>query len=684
MRLKSSGFSLVAPRTERAVWSRSLSPKTLVVLACSFIWFIIVVGKTRQHIGPPALDSDWLMSLAAMFQQGNVIGRDFHFTYGPVAQLLAWLSAGSKPVFEVYPLIVLTWYVTSIVVFATMVLCIPELGPLYTAFLYLAIGVFNLYLEGPGFRMLFVLLAVVAIARSVTSGTDTARRIWSTVGGAFCVVGQLTTIELGLYAVVATTVLCLIYLVRALRSGIHVALRGPLETLFIVWGVFVGGNLAVDALFWLSGEHYSFFDYQRYALEIIKGYSYGMVLPWELNRWRTGGLLVVTVYTLGAVLVMAIRDRISASAQAILLGMSLAFLLCLKSTLIRSATDHIVLGMTPMVVTFLVAGRWVLPGLQQRIRYWTHPVLWICMLVVLRIYWPMKSTAVTDLKLGTEALARGLLTTMRNPETPEKVLPAVVLRNLQSGGPKSILSFPYENHIGILLNRRLVAPVLQSYVANTIALQQYYVASLDRVANRDMEVAYSVDGIASWAVDNVQTVSRVPIIFEYLYRNFELRDHSDGLLVLQRNREPRRPTFHELPFEARASEVSPTESLHQEIRLTQPTSCGLVRLQMQVSYSPMVLLTKPMPIYITVRNGEESLTYSTFVPLALDRPFYTFFSVVPPELFFNAFGQGSIPSRMWDRLDITAPAWRFAVPPRLLHISRLECMDSERFVILAH
>ena len=679
MRLQSSRFSLDSLQTERAISSRSLLPKTLVVLAFSFIWFIIAVGKTRQHIGLPNLDSDWLMSLAAMFQQGSVIGRDFHFTYGPVAQILAWLGAGSKPVFEVYPLIVLAWFVTTILVFATVVLCIPELGPLYTAFLYLAIGVFNFFLDVPGFRMLLVLLVVVAIARSVTSGTDTGRRIWSTVGGAFCIVAQLTTVELGLYAVAAATALCLIYIVRARRSGIKAALHGPLETLFMVWGIYVGGNLAVDALFWLSGEHYSFFDYQRYALEIIKGYSYGMVLPWELNRWRTGGLLVVTVFTLGAVLVMAMRDRLSASAQAILLGMSLALLLCLKSTLIRSGTDHIVLGMTPMVVTFLVVGRWVLPGLQQRIRYWTHPAIWICMLVVLRISWPMKSTAITDLKLGTEALASGLLTTLRNPGTPEKVLPAAVLRNLQSGGPKPILNFPYENHIGILLNRRLVAPVLQSYVANTIALQQYYVASLDRVANRDMDVAYSVDGIASWAVDGVQAISRVPIIFEYLYRNFELRDYSDGLMVLQRSREPRTQSFHELSFKTTASQAS-----RARIQLTQPTSCGLVRLQMQVSYSPMVLLTKPVPIYITVRNGEESLTYSTFVPLALGSPFSTFFSVVPPDLYFNVFGQGSVPSRMWDRLDITAPAWRFAVPPRRLHISRLECMDSERFVILAH
>ncbi|MGH9785100.1 MAG: hypothetical protein ACRD88_13045 [Terriglobia bacterium] len=303
-------------------------------------------------------------------------------------------------------------------------------------------------------------------------------------------------------------------------------------------------------------------------------------------------------------------------------------------------------------------------------------MVWLGMVIVLFFSWPTKATVADDLRLGVESLTAGLSRTLRNTDTPDSVIAPEVLDDLRSGGSKPMLNFPYNNHLGILLNRRLVAPVLQSHNAGTVELQQYYVEGLEKIGNRDMDVTYSVDDIASWPVDGVQGLSRTPIIFEYLYRNFELRDHSAGLLVLQRSREPRQSTLHELSFK-----IVTSQGTHSEARLAKPTNCGLLRLEMQVNYSPMARILKLAPIRMSVLIQGEPVRHAAFVPIAIDRPFHTFLAVVPPPLFSNVFGTGSIPSPVWDGFTIAAdaPDW-ITISPQLLQINLLECVDIRRFV----
>ena len=150
---------------------------------------------------------------------------------------------------------------------------------------------------------------------------------------------------------------------------------------------------------------------------------------------------------------------------------------------------------------------------------------------------------------------------------------------LRGTSSQPILNFPYQTHIAILLHRQLVAPVLGAYSASTPALQRYYVESLQRVPNLD--VTYSVDGIASWPVDGVQTISRLPAIFDYFYENFQLRAYANGVMVMQPGRDLGRGTLSPLAFQPAAS----------------PPSSVLVRLASPHNLRPRAAATaNPLPL----------------------------------------------------------------------------------------
>jgi hypothetical protein len=67
--------------------------------------FVALVVRSRSAGGETELDASWSMGLVTYLQQGGWSGRDFHFTYGPVAQLIGWTAASltsSGSAFDAY------------------------------------------------------------------------------------------------------------------------------------------------------------------------------------------------------------------------------------------------------------------------------------------------------------------------------------------------------------------------------------------------------------------------------------------------------------------------------------------------------------------------------------------------------------------------------------------------------
>src|SRR5438552_10403786 len=204
----------------------------------------------------------------------------------------------------------------------------------------------------------------------------------------------------------------------------------------------------------------------------------------------------------------------------------------------------------------------------------------------------------------------------------------------------SILSFPYDNYISVGLRRPFLAPVLESYAATTEPLEQYYVRALDRQRRAGLEIVYGLDRGSVPPVGGLQAITRSPIVFEYLYKHFEIvgsEEHADAHYILRPRRQPRDTALGELQF-----------SIHRQVgdsgilRLTDPSSCGLVQLEIRIDYAKNPRLFRPGGIELSLSNNDQLVWQGALRPLTPDEPFVTYISPLPPQTFHKVFGEGPV------------------------------------------
>src|SRR5437879_5742292 len=105
--------------------------KPAVVLLFTALWLLVAWARACLASGETELDASWLMGLATTFQQGVISGRDIHFTYGPLSQLLAaWgvSITGSGSAFDAYWMIVFLFMSFSVIVTSVVILLIDQLS----------------------------------------------------------------------------------------------------------------------------------------------------------------------------------------------------------------------------------------------------------------------------------------------------------------------------------------------------------------------------------------------------------------------------------------------------------------------------------------------------------------------------------------------------------------------------
>jgi len=618
--------------------------KPLVIAVFSLLWLIVSIMRVPDGTGKNAdigIDTSWVLALPETLHQDSVSGRDFHFTYGPMAQVLAYAGASLHSpwsAIDSLPFIMLAFYVASIVVFASILLLLDSVGWKKCIFLYAALASLNLFSEPTAFRPLALMLCAVLFHRAVRKGFRSVPKIvaWSAAAGFACFAAQLLTFELGPYGVMTAVVVAGIL---SIRSGFGTRARFCLG---IVVSIYIVANLNLSLLFSLTSRNYHFFDYQRYALETIRGFTFSQSLPWSLAAGPTLGLTIVGLFAIAAAI--HLKEE----------GMFLPLLVCsiieLKSVTVRSDLGHITQSVSPLVFLFLLAGvvfisRWRVSKVTT--------VLWAASFLVLWFSWPwagvyfvseIRKAATDKSPLEKLAIAHTLST------KPEEVLPAGLAGAKPAGAsPPPMLAFPYQNYIPIAMQRRIVAPVLMSYNASTEPLQEFYVASLERES--DLEVIYGEDALASTAIDEVQAITRVPLIFDYLYGHFRLRTNTPfgkGFYLLYRDT----PSPRDFDTVEIKSTVTQAENGAMEIRPPSPTRCNLLRFN------------DGAPFLKTVLTAMES-----------GAAFSTYISLIPADRFHELFGTESIPPTPWDSLQIVPRVsdWLGASPSKI-DIQKIECL----------
>ena len=639
--------------------------KPLVIALFSLLWLTVSIMRVPDGIGKSAdigIDTSWVLALPETLHQNSISGRDFHFTYGPLSQMLAYAGASLHSpwsAIDSLPLIMLAFYTASIVLFALILLLLDSVGWKKCILIYTATAGLNLFSEPTAFRPLALMLCAVLFYRAVRKGSRSLTEIiaWPAATGAGCFGAQLLTFELGPYGVMTAFVVAgALSIRRGLRTRVQLCLG-------IVVIVYIVANLGLSLLFWLTSPNYQFFDYQRYALETIQGFTFSQGLPWGLAAGPTVGLAIIGIFGLCAAFHLKEED--------IFLPLLVCSLIELKSVTVRSDLGHITQSVGPLVFVFLLAGAVLLSRWRASK---IAPILWTAAFAALWFSWPWAgiyfgSDLVRTVTGKSPIVKLSLLRTFAS--NPSDVLPEGL------NGPRGVsapplLAFPYQNYIPVALQRRIIAPVLMSYNASTESLQEFYVGRLESAGNLD--VIYGLDNVASTAIDEVQAITRVPLIFDYLYKHFRLRSNTPsgkGFYLLHRDTATPRG-FATVDV---VTNIAQTPGGVTEVHAQTPAACNLLRLNVEVDYPITRHLGRPTPLELLFFKDGAPFLKTALTAIKPNASFSTYVSLIPADRFHEVFGTNPISPTPWDTLQISPRSsdW-LGVSPSKIDIRKIECL----------
>jgi hypothetical protein len=645
--------------------------KCFVIASCSLLWLMVSIVRLpenpRQNTGI-GIDASWILALPEMLHNHSISGRDFHFTYGPLSQALAYAGAALHSPWSgisSLPLIIFAFYVTSIVLMAVILFLAKNFGWKECLFIYAALAGLNLFSEPTAFRPLFLMLCAVIFFRALESPAGIRKWAWSAATGVACFAAQLLTFELGPYSVLTVFAAGLAWMLWNDRTH----RRQLWEIIGVVLIVFMAANLAIDCYFVLSSPAYRFWDYQYYALETIRGFGFSQSSPWELNASATARMTIVALFAVGAAIF--IIARANTPVRFFIIPLLICALIELKSLMVRSDVGHITQSGSPLAFLLLLAGAIFMMRWKQ---FRAAVILWAVAFAILWGCWPWAgSYAIKDLYRAVTSVPpiQKLARLRVDVVHPDAILPeGLAIPDHFPAGP--LLAFPYEIYIPIALQRPIVAPIPMAYNASTEALQQFYVQRLER--ERNLNVIYGLDGVVSTAVDGIQIITRAPVIFNYLYTHFRLNGNErfgKGLYLLERNAAPRR----ELQSIKVIEKVRQTGNSAWEIQLKEPIACNLVSLDIEIDYPLRHYLGHPAPLELLFFKSGTPFLKTGLCAIKSNAPFTTLVSLMPEDHFFQIFGAGKVLANSWDRLRISPRAPDpLGVWPSRIDIRSVSCL----------
>ncbi len=187
------------------------------------------------------------------------------------------------------------------------------------------------------------------------------------------------------------------------------------------------------------------------------------------------------------------------------------------------------------------------------------------------------------------------------------------------------------------------------------------------------DVVYALDDIASWPVDGVQHVTRLPIIFQYLAEHYQLRSDqssASGFYVLQQRAQPAPLHASEQPFEVTQLAEG------TQVRLKHAATCSLIQLELTITYPLTAWLGRPDILDAQVTADGREISQSGLVAIETGQAFTTYLSLIKPDQFYEVFGAGSVQAQPWDTLMLRPRLSGFPeVVPNSIDIRRVACVN---------
>lgn len=661
--------------TLQAYFQTYSKPITLFIAAIAMICNMAMVVPIYTTYKSNYVDLSWELDLMSKLEQGELLGRDTAFTYGPVAQLVYDSSKLVRPDASVINRIAIShWFIRIFVVILLLgcIYTIPNLNWRSSLFIFVC---FALFINVPSFARPFLTLQVVVLFSLTLSITDTKRRtIYCIAAGLLCFAGQLFTFDVGVFAILAVCgflVICSLFWL--FRTRIEILPGIQFSTLFSSGAIFGGtvliANLLLCLFFSLTSSNYAFFDYIYYNIEIASSYNYIMGVPWSLDRLL--GLTILAIYLFCLIAFIREYRSISIERRYIYIGLFVLSIVQFKGAIVRSDASKILLSLTPVIFLFLLLAFDDIKG--KTLIFYARTLL-----VILALLWPLDTAIIGLDKLVPSINKPGIfaeqIRKIRNYNLPsEAIIPEGIAGNLNDNS--YLLNFPYENLFAIALERKSVTPILQPYAANSFELQKYYTDKMERSRN-NTEIIYSLDGVSVFEIDQIQHITRLPHIFEYIYSNFELKYDTafeGGHVILKPRSEA--TTIKTTPIEFTTSS---NEDGSLVASFLEPTTCSALKLSVEISYPITAALGRPTTLSTRVFFKDKELIHRRIPALELDKEFSTYLYVGDPRLFYHIFTPDQPKGFAYqiDSLVIGKVEFGlFDVHPDKVSLNKLECVN---------
>lgn len=589
-------------------------------LAAAFIFLLgltlilpLNIYPSLQIIGEDFnfVDDSWSLGLPARLVHGELAGRDFAFTYGPLYQATHALGLLIPP-HDAASLLRFEEAIDSLltVLCVWVMLRFTDAPFIWRASLYLLwMCFYPVAIVKPLAGILLVMVCGRALATESEGGHVRRNMAAVTCWIASPIALLLYSFDLGVMTLLALLLTAFTMGVGAWWSAgklarFHVLRIGMTAATAVAGVIFFAVILTVVASGWNG--------YLKDSWEIASGYTNMMAIGITRIYLLT---MIAAVALCGGVILFLMSQRTWASGRVgyvvnkRAVGMLAAACFCIvwmRYGLTRSDAGHVLGALVP---TILLTGCLLPCYLRaQGSKFARFALVAVVPLILLSpIHLPLLLPAVPANPLRRLAAIRklelrGTRLHIEHDGFREAATLAATLPD------DSLYVWPYEVMLNVVSGKANPSYTLQSYVALTDRLERATVARLEAIP--DLPVIIFTN---SWAIDNVENLTRTPLIFRYLLEQYELADSPRATFALLRRRDSsseRRWQAQELPVAAASLAPGNNRSLTINLAGDSSIDCrasDMLALQLRASQTRMFGIGKPgyITIIFTLSNGER-------------------------------------------------------------------------------
>jgi hypothetical protein len=562
--------------------------------------FVILIGlllsipeevyRAEQKIGTyyNLLDGSWRMEMADRFGRGELSGRDFTFTHGPLFQLSKGISfvLGNGGLASLMRFESVLDVCMSVIALWAM-LCFTKAPLAWRAAVFLTWCAFMEITFKPTAGMLALVACGHLFSKLKSSGhqPSTINHQPSLID--LCLLAALPaptlllySFEFGVFTFVAVIFLMLTVVACTLKLDKEGAAGIRREALFGLGAAVLGAVVFVLLFFVAPGWS----DYLPGVTELAAGYaaepSSGFSEPEGpgFSMWLAPFLVACIIFFVAASGLRKNWEKKDASALFTLIGLCCFALVWSRYSLTRGDWSHVLHGTTPIL---FLCGCFLPCWLRQREHKYAKAALMGGLLLVGNKF------IVSPVHMGSQIAGR-LFAITRTEFQPARL--SVENLRIREGAAAAMMLegdalyvWPYETIVNVIAGKKNPAPTLQSYSAHTVSEQD--------------EVIEKMQGVpvllftSTWPMHGVEHITRTSRIFRYIVENYELTEPPrDGFALLK----PAKRKWKEKAIHHQPSTINHS-SIHQLFTINQPSllASDLILFRLRASKTSSFGVFKP-------------------------------------------------------------------------------------------